>query len=219
MAVSFPLDAATFMDQLLIKNIKFDIPENVEMNMTGGGELLRADLAPMLWTGDVRLGQMLLNEAATVQGLLDLLRGPARSFYAYDPRRPAPLLDPTGSVLGAAAPTLHTIGANKRDIRLQALPTGYRLSRGDYLAFDYGTAPVRRALHRVFTSLVTTAIGGITPTFEITPPLRDGAVVGAAVTLLKASCKAVIVPNSIDTGNSAKSVTDGMVFKFQQSLR
>ena len=219
MAVSFPLSTATFMDQLLIKTIKFECPEQVEANTTGGGELLRADLAPMLWQGDVRFGVMLLTEATMAEGLLDLLRGPARSFYAYDTRRPAPLLDPTGSVLGASAPTLHTIGANNRDIRLQGLPNGYRLSRGDYLSFDYGSSPVRRALHRVFTSLVTTATGGITPTFEITPPLRAGAAVGAAVTLLKASCKAVIIPNSIDTGTTSKTVNDGMAFKFSQTLR
>ena len=219
MAVSFPLSTASFFDLLLIRTLKFECPELVEMNTTGGGELLRADLAPMLWTGDVRFGTMLLTEAAMAEGLLDLLRGPARSFYAYDARRPAPLLDPTGSILGAAAPTLYSVAANNRDIRLQALPNGYRLSRGDYLAFDYGTAPVRRALHRVFTSLVTTAVGGITPTFEVTPPLRAGAAVGAAVTLIKAACKAVILPNSIDTGTTSKTVNDGMAFKFSQTLR
>jgi hypothetical protein len=218
MAVTFPMSQASFFSKLLIKTLKFDHPENVEMNTTGGGELLRADLAPMLWAGEVKFGNMTRTEAANAQALLDMLRGSGRSFYAYDTRRPAPLFDPTGSTLGAATVTINSLIAGGRELKLQGLPAGYKLSCGDYLAFDYGTTPVRRALHRVFSSSVTAAGTGITPNIEVTPPIRAGAAVGATVTLIKAACKAVIVPNSIDTGTTARSMNDGMSFKFQQSL-
>lgn len=219
MAVTFPMLTANFFRTLLIKSLKFDTPENVEMNLTAGGEAMRSNLAPSLWSGEVKFGNMTRTEAANAQALLDLLRAPGASFYAYDTRRPGPLFDPTGSILGAATVTINSLVAGNRELKLQGLPAGYRLACGDYLAFDYGTTPVRRALHRVVNPLVTAAGTGITPNIEVTPPLRAGAAVGAAVTLVKAACKAVIVPGSIDTGTTARSMNDGMAFKFQQSLR
>lgn len=217
MAYTFPLATSDFMDLLQIQQIGFDCPEQVEMSQTGGGELLRADLAPMLWTGEVRFGAMTRIEMADPDVLLDLLRPAGRTFYAYDTRRPAPLADPSGAILGASTPVINTI-VSARELRLGGLPSGYQLTRGDYLAFDYGTSPVRRALHRVVAATVTTAGTGITPAFEVSPPLRAGAAGGAAVSLFKAACKAVIVPNTIDKGKTTRTTNQDMSFRFQQTL-
>ncbi|MGV8949696.1 MAG: hypothetical protein ACOH2M_01240 [Cypionkella sp.] len=219
MALTFPLSTANFMDLLKVHQMRMDTPEQVEVNQTGGGEILRADLAPMLWRGEVRLGAQTRKEAADPDVLLDLLRPAGRSFYAYDTRRPAPLLDPKGLLLGANIPTIYALVAGGRELRLQSLPAGYVLSRGDYLSFDYGTAPIRRALHRVVDATVTVAGTGITPVFEVTPPLRAGANTGAVVTLIKASCKAVLLPGTVDKGTSQRVVTRDMMFQFQQTLR
>lgn len=218
MAYSFPLSATEFVGLLGIQQIKLDAPPQIEANQTGGGELISADLAPALWTGEVRLGVMTIREAADPEAFLDILRPTGRSFYAYDTRRPAPLLDPTGSVLGVAVPTIHTLVAGGRDMRLAGLPVGYELRRGDYLAFDYGSAPIRRALHRVVS---VNAVMGATFTgiFEVTPMLRPGAVTGAQVTLIKAACKAVLVPGSVDKGSSFRTTSRDMMFRFQQTLR
>lgn len=219
MAYTFPLATAQFFENLPIKSLKFDAPEQVEVNQTGGGELLQADLAPMLWVGEVQLDVMTDLEKADAFAMLDILRPAGRTFYAYDSRRPGPLLDPTGTALGLSTPTIYSLPAGGREIRLQGLPVGYRLSRGDYIAFDYGSAPVRRALHRI-VSLPTAAGGtGLSPIMEVTPMIRAGAVVGAAVMLVKASCKAIVVPNSIDTGITLKTITNGASFRFQQTLK
>ena len=133
------------------------------MSQTGGGELLRADLAPMLWAGEIRLGPMAKAESAVPELMLDLLRPAGRTFYCYDARRAYPLLDPTGSILGAATPTIYALPAGGREMQLQALPVGYNLSPGDYLAFDYTVASVtRRALHRIVSdpAVVTSAVTG-----------------------------------------------------------
>lgn len=217
MALAFPLSIAAFWDLLPIEEISFDAPEQLEMSQTAGGEFLTADLAPMLWTGSVRLGDMGRIEVAVPEVLLDTLRPAGRSFYAYDKRRPGPLNDLSGAILGAATPTIHTLNVNNRDIRLQGLPAGYSLAAGDYLAFDYGSQP-RRALHRVVSTVAITAGTGITPLFEVSPMIRPGALVGAAVTLMRASCKARLVPGSVNKGNTSKTVTSGMSFKFTQTL-
>lgn len=219
MAFAFPLNVAAFMDILRIEAISFSAPEQVEINQTGGGEVLQADLAPMLWQAEIKLGELIASDAALTNARLDILRPAGRSFYLYDTRRPGPLLDLTGAILGASTPSIHTLAANNRDMRIQGLPVGYLLSVGDYLAFDYGTSIIRRALHKIVSSPAVVPSGGISPTFEVSPMIRPGAAVGASVTLIKAACKALIVPNSINTGMTAKTITTGMSFRCMQTLR
>ena len=218
MAYSFPLTAALFADILPIRELTFDIPEALELSETGSGEVLRADLGTRLWRGTVALGDMTSAETDDVMAMLDVLRRANGSFMIYDARRPGPRLDPTGTTLGAGSPTLMAISANLRDIRLQALPASYRLRRGDYLAFSYGTNPVRFALHRIAQHSTANA-SGETGWIEVSPSIRPGAVVGTVVSLLKASCKAIVVPGSVNPGRSRATLTTGVSFDFLQTLR
>jgi hypothetical protein len=214
MALTFPLTLAQFWSQLLIAQITFETPEQVEASQTGQGQQLRADLAPMIWTGEVRLGPMRRHEAEFPETMLDILR-PGRSFFAHDTRRPFPRQDPTGSILGVASPIIASL-PNAREMSLSGLPPGYALSRGDYLAFDYLT-PARRALHRIVSPVVANG-GGTTPVFDVTPMIRTGALVGATVTLARPACKAVLVAGSVTPGNTDHTITRDMAFRFQQTL-
>lgn len=215
MALTFPLTTAQFMDLLPVGQITFDAPENVEIGLTGGGDQLTAQLAPQLWTGEIKLGVMTRDETARFETLIDLLRPAGRSFLAYDTRRPRPVYDPTGAILGASTPLLDTLNVNNRDIRISGLPAAYVLTQGDYIGFSYGSG--RRALHRVVTT-VTASGAGLTPLFEVTPIIRAGAVVSTAVTLIKPVIKAVIEPGSIARGTTSAWVTTGAGFRFVQSL-
>lgn len=213
MAYTFPLPITQFFNLLLIADIPFDAPEQVQGNQTGGGEKVTAELGATLWGATVSLGVMTRVEAAFVAAMLDILRPSGRTFYAYDPRRPAPLADPTGSILGASAPVIASL-PNAREMTISGLPVGYVLSVGDYLAFDYGG---RRALHCLVTA--ATANGsGVTPVFEVTPMVRPGATVATAVTLIKASCKAVLVRGAVNKGSSKSGVSRDMSFQFEQTL-
>ena len=89
---------------------------------------------------------------------------------------------------------------------MAGLPAWYVLTRGDYLAFDYGS-PSRRALHKVVSLTVQASAGGVTPVFEVTPLIRPGALVGAVVTLVRASCKARIMPGSVSKGASFRTLS------------
>lgn len=216
-ALTFPLSIDTFFRGLLVAQITLDDPTQVEMSQTAGGEQLTADVGPQLWTGKVDLGVMTRREMSNPDVLLSVLRRPAASFYAFDTRRPAPLADPTGVILGAAVPRIWTLVTGNREMRLKDLPASYVLSRGDYLAWDY--AGGRRALHRVVDTIVVASGAGTTPEFEVTPPIRPGATVDAVVTLIRAACAAKLVVGSVQKGNSRATITDGMMFEFVQTLR
>ncbi len=218
MALTFPLTREAFFDLLGVQRITFDCPEQVQIARTGGGEVLAADLGPRLWSGEVALGRLSRAEAAPVLALLSVLRGAGASFLAYDVTRSTPLADPDGGLLGAATPAIYELLAGAREIKLAGLPEGYVISSGDYLGFAYGTGPVRQALHRVVTGGVADA-GGITGTIEVTPPLRPGASTGAAVDLIKPAIKAVLEPGSIDAGAVSRFLTEGITFRFIQTLR
>lgn len=216
MAFTFPLSIAQFMDLLPISEISFNAPAQQQIAQTAGGEIMSAELGPQLWRGQITLGRMTSDEARHPDVLLDLLAKGGRTFLAYDTRHPAPQLDPTGAILGAAAPTIHTLSANSRDMRLTDLPAAYKLKRGDYLAFDYGG---RRALHRVASTTVTADGAGTTPLFEVIPMIRPGALVGTGVTLVKAACRAKLIPGQIDHGRGKAWIAEGMSFQFIQTLK
>jgi hypothetical protein len=215
MPITFPIAPIDFMRKLLVSGITFDIQQRVEQSETGGGEILSADMGPALWEGEVMLGKMHQIEAADAEALIDVLRPAGRTFLAYDARRRGPLMDLDGVILGAATPTIHSIPSGGRELRLQNLPANYPLRRGDYVAFSYDG---RRALHRIVDGIVNAGTGGITDAFEVVPMVRPGATVGTPVLLRFAGCVAKMVPGSVNKGSTYRSWTEGMSFRFQQSL-
>lgn len=220
MPLTYPLPLATFADILPIASISFHLPEQVVMSRTGKGEQLSADVGERLWTGQITLGRLTRAEAGRPEVLIDLIRQNAsRTFLLYDRYRTNPLLDPTGTILGASTPSILALGSDARELSLTGLPVGYTLSVGDYIAFAYGTAPVLSALHRVVDTTVTANGSGQTPLFEVTPALRPGAVAAAPVTLRKAFCKAVAVAGSIEEAMRYSTITEGMAFEWVQTLR
>ncbi len=218
MALTFPLARAQFMDLLPIASITFDCPEQMFHSRTAGGEVLPADLGPRLWQGTVELGLMLPDESAAVIPLINLLRGAGRSFFVCDVRRPWPRLDPRGTLLGGATPQISQVAANAREMALMGLPAGYRLSAGDMLSFSYGANPTRHALHELVTSAEASA-AGVSGLFEVSPSIRPGAAVNAAVALIRPVCKALLVPASVQPGRSRRGLTEGASFQFIQTLR
>ena len=219
MALTYPLPLATFADSLLVSQNSFQLPEQVQMSRTAGGEQLSSDLGERLWTGKIVLGRMTKAEAGRPEVLIDLIRQTGRSFLMYDRYRTNPLLDPLGTVLGAASVTILALGGDARELSLTGLPVGYTLSAGDYLSFAYGSSPVRQALHRVVNTTVVANGSGQTALFEVTPALRPGSIATAAVQLKKAFCKAVAVYGSIEEAQRYATMTEGLAFSWVQSLR
>lgn len=218
MALTFPLTLPQFFDLLPASRVRMDPSEALDVSETRGGEILTADLGESLWTGQIDLGRMTHAERASVSPLINLLRRGSGSFLVSDHTRPWPRLDPRGLLLGAAAPAILAVDPGMLELRLSGLPAGYQLSRGDLISWTYGASPTRYALHELVGSATADA-SGHTPLIEVTPPIRLGAQLGAAVQLVWPRCKAKFVPGTADTGQSVRTITEGATFQWQQTLR
>lgn len=219
MALSFPLQPADFFGGLRVKRVTFDLPEALEMSRTGDGAVLTADLGDRLWSGKITLVPARHADAAAISARLKVLREAGRSFLVYDTVKAYPAADPDGSILGAVVPQVASLPAGNRTLTLQGLPSGYVISDGDYLSFEYASNPVRTALHQVVVGAQADGLG-VTPEIEVTPHIRPGATVGTQVTLVRAYCRAVIVPGSVTPPSAEPGrVSSGASFSFVQTLR
>lgn len=216
MALSFPLSLAHFFDLLPASACRFAPSDAIEMDETVSGEILTADLGTALWAGQIDMELLLNEEAASIGPLINMLRRPGTSFFVSDHRRPWPRLDPEGLILGTTRPVI--AAATARALSLGGLPPGYVLSRGDLLAFPYGSVPTRYALHELAEDATATGSGTIAMT-DVSPPVRaPAAAVGATVQLIWPACKAVLIP-APELGETSETVTTGMSFRWTQTLR
>lgn len=220
MAYTFPLTLAQFFDGLPIESAMFDLGEALEMGETGGGEILTADVGARLWKCDVEIALQPYFTAEQIKAKINLLRYAGRSLIVHPIPMVAPQYDPTGSILGggASAVSLIAVNANNREIKLGGLPVGYQLTIGDKLSFQYGSNPVRYALHEVASNGVADGTGA-TGWFELTSFIRPGYALLSNVKLIKPEMKAVLIPGSFSAGKSGGQVTQGMKFSLVQTLR
>lgn len=218
MALAFPLPVADFWAGLKLSAATFALPDVLSHSRTRGGEVLVADQGARLWTGSVTFAPAQNANADAVMAQIEVLQAAGASFLAHRFPQIGPRNDPDGVTLGTSDPTIYSLAANARELRLTGLPSGYVLAPGDMMAFAYGTAPVLQALHRVVTGSTADA-GGLTGLIEVVPPLRPGAVTGASVSLLRPACKALLVPGSVSPGSYGPLHKRGVSFSFIQTLR
>ena len=215
MALAFPLSLADFWDGLNVRNGRPVLVDQQEYSGLGTGEGLAADLGPRLWQMTVQSAPQSMDDVIALRAKLDALDGAINTLYATDKLREYPKADPDGSILGASTPTIHTIDANRKEMRITGLPAGYVLTAGDMLSVDYGT-PSRRAWVRLVTG-ATASGAGLTPLFEVRPHLRPGITTTLAVTLGKSAMKCKIVPGSL-TPEDNLMVTGTLALTLRQTL-
>ncbi len=216
--LTFPLTLAQFYDLLPIQQAELDLPEALDMSQTTGGEVLTAELGTSLWSGRIELGVMTHDEVSAIRPLINILRRAGTSFLVSDPTRPWPRLDPNGTLLGAATPTILAVGGSMRELSLTGLPAAYPISRGDLLSFTYGSSPTRYALHECVGSASANGAGQ-TGLIEVNPPLRPGVSAGAAVQLIWPRCKVRLVPGENATGITSHTITSEAQIAWTQTLR
>lgn len=206
----------TFFGGLKVTNVMLTLSDPQESNRLGDGSVLKASLGAALWAGEASLpsGPHHLQAEAEVR-LARLMRA-GETLLAYDPRSNGPAADPGGVVLGTSTPTIHTLDADNRRMRLTGLPVGYQLSVGDWIGWTYGSSPTRYAAHRIETAAVADA-AGLTPLFAVEPFIRPGVTTGTAVTLVRPPFKAVVT--SANYGAGRARVSQGPSFSFIQTLR
>lgn len=219
MAVNFPLSLAEFQDAINVAAAPFRLQRFEELSGLGSGQFLSGELAPPLWSASVRLFSAFHDDGLETQALIDTLDGSLHSFLFYDPRTAFPRLDPDGALINGAAPTVLSIEADNKSMRLGDLPADYQLSRGDMLAFEYGpgAGPVRRTLHRLSGPAVADAAGE-TAAFEVRPHFEPGAVAGGPVELVKPAAFMRIVPGSLSINEVDDFGTVSIGFSILQRL-
>lgn len=215
MAYTFPLTVPQFFGGLRILGCDLELPASIEYSTTAGGEVIQSEYGPRLWRGPVYLAAEYNRAAEKVRAKIQLLRGANRPFFVHPHPVCYPAYDPHGLILGATVPTIHTLNANNREMRITGLPPGYRLTDGDFLSFTYGS-PSRYAMHQVISEVTASGVG-LTPSFEVTPNIRPGAVVGADVQLIKPFFKAILIESEI--GQQSGNQRSGMMLTVQQTLR
>lgn len=216
MALTFPLNRATFFAGLKVANTRFWLDQAVQVARTGGGEIIPSQHGTRLWNAEITIIPARHADASAVDAVLSLLCDPGASFLAYDKVKAYPASDPNCTILGAATPVIANFNGNNRDITIQGLPSGYVLSAGDFVSFTYGS-PTRYALHKIVVG-ATASVGG-QAVVEVVPNIRPGATVGVAVTLNKPWAKMRLKPGSYQPGASVPMITSGMTFSAIQTLR
>jgi hypothetical protein len=199
MSVVFPRTdvlSVEFTDQ------KFRLVERQEFSRTAQGRTIGKSFGSALWMADWTTAPMPLTDGVGYEAVLNSLDGVIQPFFGYDLRRPYPAAHSAGD-FSEASVTVYQIGADGKSLGLDGLPTGFVLTRGDYIAFDYGSVP-SRALHQVMET-VTVDGTGISPSFEVRPHLRPGLAVGDPVILKKPSALFTLQPGSVES-----IVQDGM---------
>ncbi|WP_375569908.1 hypothetical protein ABWH93_17565 [Seohaeicola saemankumensis] len=217
MALTYPLSYAQFLGALRVEEVTFRLSHPQEHTRLGDGTVISASLGASLWTGTIRLAQANHPRHAHMEALIALMDQPGATFLCTDPRQIGPANDQSGSILGSRTVTIHSVASNMRELRLTGLPSGYVLSAGDMLGFQYGSNPVRYALHRIVVGS-TASSGGLTPLMEVVPTLRPGAVAGLTVSLIRPACKARLLPEPT-YGAGRQALSRGASFNFIQTLR
>ena len=217
MALTYPLSYAQFLGALRVEEVTFRLSHPQEHTRLGDGTVISASLGASLWTGTIRLAPANHARHAQMEALIGLMDQPGATFLCHDTRQIGPASDPTGSALGSRTVTIHSVASNMRELRLTGLPSGYVLSAGDMLGFQYGSSPVRYALHRIVIG-GTASSSGLTPILELVPNLRPGAAAGLTVSLIRPVCKARLLPEP-NYGSGRQALSRGASFEFIQTLR
>lgn len=197
------MPSTDLMNALVVSRVAFRIDYGQETSGQAGGQILVKDLRSPLWSMEADCTTLTLHQLRVVRALIGGLGGSRGSFYAWDPAAQFPAADPDGSILGANNVQINSLGADNTSLSLRGLPPGYILTIGDMLAFDFSVS--HRALHQVVSTSAVANGAGVTPVFQIHPPLRQGVVLSLPVTLKRAAAEMRLVP-----GSFAPSV-DGMI--------
>lgn len=210
MSISYPLAASAFWEALrFASRPEFVLSQNRKQSGDGAGNTLSAFYGAPKWTVDVSLAGGRHNRNLTQEADIKHLEGRDGTFLAYDIRKPYPVFDPTGAILGASTVQVKSKGSNNRSLALKGLPAAYQITKTDKISILYGST--KRFLFEVMET-VTADGSGDTTEFEIQPFIPTSVAVNDAVTLVKPCGKFKIVAASYSPSSGRGDVSDGVGF-------
>lgn len=232
MALVFPLPLADFADRLRPLEHTFDLAQPAMTAGDGGGEIFEAANAPAYWNGTMTTALPRGAEGRRMRSLFDVLRQPGKPFLMRLKSSFGPQNDPNGAILAgrnlalaAVEPHRIKIGPASGSPTIKGYPPELRLLPDDMIEILYGSNPLRYGLHKVAPAAAhygfDPSAPGRSKWVDIVPPLRNGVAVGAAVTLYKPACKALLLKDSVSGGSSrfGGGLWTPITFSWRQTLR
>jgi hypothetical protein len=160
----------------------FQLKPRQETSRTADGRTYGKDFGLALWFGTWTTVDLPDDEALAFEAKLNSLDGLVNTFEAGDLRRQYPLLHADGDFSDTGVIASASDG---RKIALSGLDAGMKLSAGDYLSFDYGSA---RRLHQLLEAVEADSSGDTTE-FEVRPHLPPGLTLSPSIEVrLKRPC-------------------------------
>ena len=219
MPITFPRSHGQFLDLLpVLEATRPRLTEQVTQSRARAGQIERTDIGDRLWYGRITVQPDEQGQTDQLYSQVHLLTEAAGSFLWYRKARLGPQGDPTGSILGAATPTLGAVSGDLRDLTINGLPANYILRAGDMLSFQYGSGPVRYALHEVVVQRQAT-VGGQITLLSVAPLVAPGWGAGSAITLVRPTCKAIIVPESLDPSKDFNRMATSFTFDWLETRK
>ena len=202
-------------DRLKISSVVWSIQRNDELSGVGSGRFWQAELATPLWIATIGLAASYYDSLKQQAALIRSLHGAQEPFLLCDPQSRFPQADPKGTILGSAAVTVGSVGADRQSITLKGLPAAYRLTLGDKIEVRFGD---RYAFLECVEVTAQANGSGVTPAFAVFPHVPVGVGANTPVSLINPACRVVIYPESHNPGTAQKMVSEGAGFKVIQKL-
>lgn len=173
---------------------QFELRYRQEQSRTAGGRTIVKDMGSPLWQMAAQTKVLRPNDLDYWRARLAALENGLKTFWGYPVARTYPIAHPkgswpTGGAFDGASASLSSINANRKAVRIEDLPVGFKFSVGDFLS-------IAGDLHQVMEP-ATAAVGGLTPEFEVRPHLWPSRTAGAAVSVYRPACLMAIVPGSV----------------------
>lgn len=216
MSLANPLGKSAFADLLRVASTRFTLGFNQERSLSGGGDVLYADLAPALWQADIVTVAMEHSEAKGLIALINSRHGGVGTFLLYDHSLPYPSSDDDGAIWTGASPTaLVGVVTDRYHLAFTGFPNSYVIPLGTYFEITYGST--RKYLGQFCEPKTSHASTGAVTAVEVTPELPASVATGAAVTLMKPSGKFKIMPGTA-FAQSISTVHSTVAFSAEQTL-
>lgn len=181
----------------------FDLAYRQEQSVSGDGTTYVKDMGPPLWVTKAESRALSPNELDYWRAVLKKLENGLFSFYGYPLSRTYPILYPkgswpTGTSFDGTTASLYSVNSNRKAIKLNNLPQGYKGSVGDYVSLEGD-------LHQVMEDF-TADVSSVTTEFEVRPHLWPGVTAASSPPTLasvkRPHCLMKIVPGSLSTPGS-----------------
>lgn len=193
MALSYPIDLLADWPGWATLSLSY----GDETSGQAGGQVRVKNLRAPLWSLRAETKPLRPNVLRAWKARLAALENGRKTFLGFDLSGKFPILYPngawpTGGSFDGVSAAVHTLGSSI-SLRLKSLPAGFTVSVGDYLQVKHGSA---YGLHQAMEA-ATADGGGVTPAFEVRPPVRSGFAVNDVVAVKKPSCLMMVVPGSV----------------------